>query len=86
MTSIDPIAATPIVTGPLANENLPERLRHAISFESGANDGLGYLFVFGPFLLTRPTGEAALHWLLHTLLWEVGFATALGLVLGYASA
>ena len=87
VTPTDPIAATPIVTGPVAEENLPERLRHAISFESGANDGLGYLFVFLPFLLlTRPAEEAASHWLLHTLLWEVGVATVLGLALGYASA
>jgi sodium/hydrogen antiporter len=47
------------VTGPAAEENLPERVRHAISFESGANDGLSYLLVFLPFLmLTRPPEEA----------------------------
>lgn len=84
VTPTDPIAATPIVTGPLAEEHLPERLRRAISFESGANDGLGYLFVFLPFLLlTRPAGEAMSHWLVHTLLWEIGAATLLGLGLGY---
>ena len=69
------------MTGPVAEKNLPERLRHAISFESGANDGLSYLFVFLPFLLlTRPTGEALSHWLLHTLVLDIGLATALGYV------
>lgn len=87
VTPTDPIAATPIVTGPVAEENLPERLRHAISFESGANDGLSYLFVFLPFLLlTRPGGEAVPHWFVHTLLLDVGLATGVGLALGYAAA
>ena len=86
VTATDPIAAAPIVTGPVAERNLPERVRHAISFESGANDGLSYLLVFLPFLLlTRPDGEALTHWATHTLLWEVGAATALGLALGYGA-
>lgn len=87
VTPTDPIAATPIVTGLVAEENLPERLRNAISFESGGNDGLSYLFVFLPFLmLTRPPEEALAHWFLRTLLWEIGVATAFGLVLGYMAA
>ena len=86
VTATDPIAASPIVTGDLVKDNLPERLRHMISLESGANDGLSYLFVFLPFLvLTRPVGEALSHWLIHTLLWEVGAATVLGLLLGYTA-
>lgn len=86
LTPTDPVAATPIVTGELAERNIPERIRHAISFDSGANDGLGYLFVFLPFLMmTRPAGEALAHWFARTLLWEVGAATALGLLLGYAA-
>lgn len=84
ITPTDPVAASPIVTGSTAEENIPERLRHTISFESGANDGLSYLFVFLPFLLlTRPPGAAFSHWLLHTLLWEVGVATLFGLLIGY---
>lgn len=83
VTATDPIAAAPIVTGPVAEKNLPDRIRHAISLESGANDGLGYLFVFLPLLmLTRPSGEALTHWATHTLLWEVGVAALTGLVLG----
>lgn len=86
ITPTDPVAASPIVTGTVAEENIPDRVRHAISFESGANDGLSYLFVFLPFLfLTKPAGEALSHWLTKTLLWEVGVATAFGLLLGYAA-
>lgn len=84
VTPTDPVAATPIATGTLARKHIPARLRHAISFDSGANDGLGYLFVFLPFLmLTKPVEEAMSHWFLTTLLWEAGVATALGLMLGY---
>lgn len=87
ITPTDPVAASPIVTGQEAEENIPESIRHAISFESGANDGLGYLFVFLPFLiLTRPAGEALSHWLMKTLLWDVGVATLGGLAIGYAAA
>jgi sodium/hydrogen antiporter len=86
ITPTDPVAASPIVTGKEAEENIPGPIRHAISFESGANDGLGYLFVFLPFLLlTRPAGEALSHWLTRTLLWEVVVATLVGLVIGYAA-
>ncbi len=86
ITPTDPVAASPIVTGPVAEANIPERLRNTISFESGANDGFGYLFVFLPFLLlTRPAGEAISHWLTTTLLWEIGSATLFGLALGFGA-
>lgn len=86
ITATDPIAASPIVTGSVAEENIPERLRHTISFESGANDGLSYLFVFLPFLMLMHAADEALsRWLLHTLVWQVGAATVLGLLLGYVA-
>jgi sodium/hydrogen antiporter len=87
ITPTDPIAAAPIVTGPVAERNLPERLRSVISFESGANDGLSYLFVFLPLLLlTRPRDDALAHFLLHTLLWEVVVATGVGITIGLLGA
>lgn len=86
ITPTDPVASTPIVTGSLAEKNIPDQLRHMISFDSGANDGLAFLFVFLPFLmLTMPVNEALSHWFIKTLLWDVGFATAMGLLLGYGA-
>ena len=86
VTATDPIAAAPIVVGPVAERTLPERLRHAISFESGSNDGLAYPFVLLPLaVLTRPEGQALGVWLRETVLWGVGAATALGLALGWAA-
>lgn len=73
ITPTDPVVSSTIVTGDVAEENLPGRLRHTLSAESGANDGLAYPFVFLPILLlARPPGEAWTHWVTHTLLWEVG--------------
>ena len=87
VTPTDPVAASAIVTGKVAEENIPEGMRHAISFESGANDGLGFLFVHLSFLmLTKPWAEAWSHWLLRTLLWDVVAATAIGILLGVAAA
>ncbi|MGN6388245.1 MAG: cation:proton antiporter domain-containing protein [Burkholderiaceae bacterium] len=86
VTPTDPVAASPIVTGELAENNVPERIRHALSFESGVNDGLGYLFVLLPLLmLERPAGEALSHWLLRTLPMDVIGAAAVGLAIGWAA-
>ncbi|MDX1531144.1 MAG: cation:proton antiporter [Rhodothermales bacterium] len=86
VTPTDPIVASAIVTGEVAEANLPERLRHVLSSESGLNDGLAYPFVLLPLLmLARPEGEAWGHWLSHVLLWEVGAAVVLGFVLGAAA-
>jgi sodium/hydrogen antiporter len=87
ITPTDPIGASPVVTGELAERHLPGRVRHVISFESGANDGISYLLVFLPLLLlTRAAGEALGHWFVRTLLWEVGAATLLGIFIGWAGA
>lgn len=84
LTPTDPVVATPMVTGPLAEHSVPQRLRHTISLESGANDGLAYLLIFLPLLLiTRPTDQALRDWVLSTLLWHVGAATLMGILIGY---
>lgn len=86
ITPTDPVISTSVVTGKVAKENLPQRIRDALSAESAANDGLAYLFVMLPILmLTRPPGEAFLHWLTKTLLWEVEAAIGLGAMMGYVA-
>ena len=82
----DPIVASSIVTGCVAQKYLPSRLRHLISSESGANDGLAYPIVFLPLLLlTKPPGAALSEWLVRVILWEVGGAILVGILLGYGS-
>jgi NhaP-type Na+/H+ or K+/H+ antiporter len=79
----DPVVATTIVTGAVAEENLPTRVRHTLSAESGFNDGLAYPIVLLPILVLAdgPDGTVG-HWLLHVVLWEVGGAAVLGGLLG----
>ncbi|MFF0989469.1 cation:proton antiporter domain-containing protein [Kocuria nitroreducens] len=83
VTPTDPVVTTPIVTGSLAEEKIPERVRHNLSAESGINDGLAYLFVLLPVLLvTEP--DRAWHELMTTvLLWEVLGAAVFGALLGF---
>jgi sodium/hydrogen antiporter len=72
------------VTG--AERELPARLRHLLLGESGANDGLAHPLVVLPLLLlTGPASEAWGHWLVVTLLWQVGLGVVLGLALGHAA-
>ena len=87
ITPTDPISTTPVVTGPAAKENIPERVRQNISSESGLNDGLAYLFIFLPLLLlTKNSSHAWSEWFTHVLLWEVMVAIALGAIVGYGLA
>lgn len=83
ITPTDPVVTTPVVTGSLAEERIPGRVRHNLSAESGINDGLAYLFVLLPvLLLTEP--DRAWHELLATvLLREVLGAAAFGALSGY---
>jgi sodium/hydrogen antiporter len=82
----DPVAAFSIVYGDLAERYLPRRLRHLLLAESGANDGLGYLFVLlSLLLLTMPANDALGAWLTGTLLRQVGGAIVMGGAIGYAA-
>ena len=72
VTPTDPVVASSIVAGGVAERNLPAKLRNAISAESGFNDGLALPFVVLPVLvLTEPPGEVLSHWLTHTILLEI---------------
>lgn len=87
VASTDPIVATTIVTGPVAEANIPARIRHFVSAESGANDGAVYPLVLLPvLLLERPTSDALPRWALYVVGWQVGGAVVVGAVFGYAAA
>ena len=84
VTPTDPVVASSIVAGGVAERNLPAPLRHAISSESGFNDGLALPFVVLPVLvLTEPPGEVLGHWLTHTVLLEIVGGAALASLMGY---
>jgi sodium/hydrogen antiporter len=81
----DPVVSGGIVSGDFAVEHLPARIRHLISAESGANDGLAAPLVFLPLLLLYSSGlqDALIHWIGRVVLWETMAAILFGAVLGY---
>jgi len=86
LTPTDPVLSDSIVTGRLAGEAVPGRLRHMISAESGANDGLALLLVMLPVaLLNRPVEAALVHWTLDTLLQHLIGGLVIGLAIGWAA-
>jgi NhaP-type Na+/H+ or K+/H+ antiporter len=86
ITPTDPVIASSIVQGEVANDNLPARLRHLLSGESGANDGLAYPFVFLAILMIQePPGQAIFQWITRVILWEVLGAAVIGALIGYVA-
>jgi sodium/hydrogen antiporter len=84
VTPTDPVVASSIVAGGVAERNLPAKLRHAISAESGFNDGLALPFVALPILvLTESPGGALGHWVTHTILLEITAGAAVAALMGY---
>lgn len=84
ITPTDPVLATAIVTGPLAERAIPSRLRNLLHAESAANDGLALVFVMVPVLLIMYSTETALNQLaVHVILWQILGASALGALAGW---
>ncbi|KAF2717934.1 hypothetical protein K431DRAFT_275771 [Polychaeton citri CBS 116435] len=60
VTPTDPILSNSIVKGKFADKNIPPALQKIIIAESGANDGLGYPFLFLALYLIKYTGDNGL--------------------------
>ncbi|PMD45697.1 hypothetical protein L207DRAFT_482170 [Hyaloscypha variabilis F] len=60
VTPTDPVLSNSIVKGKFADKNIPKDLQKIIIAESGANDGLGYPFLFLALYLIKYTGEGGL--------------------------
>ena len=56
VTPTDPVLANSITSGQYDEEHVPENVRHIILAESGANDGLGFPFMFLAVVLLVRTG------------------------------
>ncbi|KAK3387685.1 Sodium/hydrogen exchanger family-domain-containing protein [Podospora didyma] len=57
VTPTDPVLSNVIVKGKFADHNVPKELQKIIIAESGANDGLGYPFLFFALYLIKFTGD-----------------------------
>lgn len=80
----DPVLATPIITGKVAEKHVPPEVGDLINMESGSNDGAALALVLLPaeFLRHSQTGEAFDAWLFQGLLWEVGVGIVIGVAFG----
>ncbi|POS71410.1 sodium/hydrogen exchanger family protein [Diaporthe helianthi] len=95
ITPTDPVLSGAIVKGRFAEDNVPEALRRVIVAESGANDGLGYPFLFIALYLIKYAAEGsnaegdaftALRFFFgQTCLYVVLMSVAYGAVVGLAA-
>ncbi|KAI8318606.1 Sodium/hydrogen exchanger, partial [Martensiomyces pterosporus] len=80
----DPVLANAILKGKFAESHVPLRLRNVLTAESGANDGLGYPFLFFALYIMRLGGGKAVGtWMYSTWLYQVALSVVVGTVAGY---
>ncbi|KAI8979644.1 Sodium/hydrogen exchanger family-domain-containing protein [Mycotypha africana] len=83
-TPTDPVLANSIVQGKFAEKHVPTHVRHIISCESGANDGLGYPFLFlAIYLLEMDVGPAIGKWAYWIMAYNVLLAIVIGFIAGF---
>lgn len=75
VTPTDPVLSNSIVKGKFADKNVPKDLQKIIVAESGANDGLGYPFLFLALYLIKYCGNGGEG-------FEGGASAAMGLWFG----
>ncbi|KAL7752367.1 Na+/H+ antiporter [Sorochytrium milnesiophthora] len=87
VTPTDPVLANSITKGKYAERHVPPHIRDLLSAESGANDGLGYPFLFIVlYLRTSPSvGSAVGSWLLDIVVYQVLVGVLLGAVIGWGA-
>ncbi|KAF2146065.1 uncharacterized protein K452DRAFT_355534 [Aplosporella prunicola CBS 121167] len=94
VTPTDPVLSNSIVKGKFADKNIPKELAKLIIAESGANDGLGYPFLFLPLYLikyvghggdgqTGGAGKAMGLWFAETWAYTILLSIAYGAVVGW---
>ncbi|ORX92850.1 hypothetical protein K493DRAFT_263039 [Basidiobolus meristosporus CBS 931.73] len=87
VTPTDPVLANSIVKGRFAESHVPVHTRDIISAESGANDGLGFPYLFfALYLLREPTtGEAMEKWVYMVWGYQILLSIAIGAIVGYVA-
>ncbi|CAO3683334.1 unnamed protein product [Rhizopus microsporus] len=81
----DPILANSVVKGRFAEKHVPPHVRNALAAESGANDGMGFPFLFlAIFLISEDSvGKAVGKWIYITCLFQIILSCVIGVVVGY---
>ncbi|KAF2859018.1 hypothetical protein K470DRAFT_300541 [Piedraia hortae CBS 480.64] len=81
MTLTDPVLSNSTVKGKFADKNIIVRLQKVVIADSGANDGLGYPFLFLALYLIRGRGMGV--WFYETWAYEILMSVAYGAVVGW---
>ena len=85
LTPTDPVVASTLVTGSMAEKNLPRRLRRTLQIESGVNDGLAVpLVLLGVYAVSEAPGTGFGDWALEAG-QQVAVALAVGIVAGFVA-
>ncbi|KAG5349562.1 hypothetical protein C0989_003112 [Termitomyces sp. Mn162] len=84
LTPTDPIICAAIVGGKYARRHVPLNLRHILSAESAANDGLAYPFLtISIYLIVdKNKQEAVAHWVLVGWFYQVIIGIVIGAIMG----
>ncbi|KAL4926628.1 putative Na/H antiporter [Aspergillus undulatus] len=92
VTPTDPVLSNSIVKGKFADKNVPQPLQRIIIAESGANDGLGYPFLFFAIYLIQYTGmggdgagKAMGLWFYETWAYTILLSVGYGVTVGWLS-
>ncbi|KAL4905365.1 hypothetical protein BDW74DRAFT_152511, partial [Aspergillus multicolor] len=96
VTPTDPVLSNSIVKGKFADKNVPQPLQRIIIAESGANDGLGYPFLFFALYLIQYTGmggegfsggagKAMGLWFYETWAYTILLSVGYGVTVGWVS-
>ncbi|KAJ5105196.1 hypothetical protein NUU61_002543 [Penicillium alfredii] len=96
VTPTDPVLSNSIVKGKFADKHVPPPLQRIIVAESGANDGLGYPFLFFAIYLLKYTGmggegfsggagKAMGLWFYETWVYTILLSIVYGVVVGWLS-
>ncbi|KAF8678265.1 Sodium/hydrogen exchanger family [Rhizoctonia solani] len=97
ITPTDPILANAITKGRYAEQSVSSAVRNIIVAESGANDGLGYPFIFLPLLMIMARSSEEFHgpnrslsgviarWIYETWLYQIVLSVVLGLLIGWVA-
>jgi sodium/hydrogen antiporter len=93
ITPTDPVLSNSIVKGKFADSNVPKDLQKIIIAESGANDGLGYPFLFLALYLIKylgagqdgNAGTAVGSWFVETWIYTIILSTIYGFIVGWVA-
>lgn len=93
ITPTDPVLSNSIVKGKFADKNVPKELQKIVIAESGANDGLGYPFLFFALYLIKYTGPgedgnagtAIGLWFVGTWIYTIVLSVIYGATVGWVA-